>query len=471
MLVIKVIGHEHFYGLTDVLRLFWGGISEKRDEGLILASEGPDITIISEVRDGKVYTYLEGKKAVYEDDGVDLPVNREVKRVLYKKLVELTGREFPWGSLTGIRPTLVALEENLNPEALSSKYLVREDKAELACKTAARESEILKVIPEDSLNVYVGVPFCPTRCEYCSFISQDIVKHMDRLPPYEDALEREIKLVSSHITKPVKTIYMGGGTPTVFGDKEFEKIIRAIKEYLPMDSTTEFTVEAGRPDTLNDFKLDVMRDAGIERICINPQTMNSETLSKLGRSHTATDVVKMFELARKKGFGNINMDLIAGLKYETADDYIDSLKKVIDLGPDNITIHTLYKKRRAVMTRDDVMDRDGTRMGTDEAVREGYIILEDNGYEPYYMYRQKDTGHGLENTGFARKGKECLYNVAMMTDKRSVLSFGAGGVSKRIFDGGRLERCPCIKDAMGYIRSVEQMAERKIAFFEGSQYL
>ncbi|MCQ2532183.1 MAG: coproporphyrinogen dehydrogenase HemZ [Saccharofermentans sp.] len=471
MVRVELIGHEHFYGLTDVLRLFWTGVSENRDEGYVSTLEGPDITIISEAKDGVVVTYQKGTTPSTEDNRSDLPINREVKRSLYIFLQKLTGRSYPWGSLTGIRPTLVAEEENYNAKELSRKYCVREDKAELACKTALKEKEILDKIPEDTLGIYVGVPFCPSRCEYCSFISQDIVKHMDRLPLYAAALEKEIRMVASQIKKPVNSVYMGGGTPTVFDNKEFGQVISVIREYIPMNSDTEITVEAGRPDTLNEYKLDAMRDAGIERICINPQTMNSETLSKLGRRHTAEDVIRMYELARSKGFTNINMDLIAGLKYETEDDYLASLNKVMELEPDNITVHTLYKKRRAVMTIDDVMDLEGTRRGTDKAVAEGYVSLMSHGYEPYYMSRQKDTGHGLETTGFSKANKACYYNVAMMTDKRSVLSFGAGGVSKRIFDQGRLERCPCIKDAMGYINSVEQMAERKIAFFEGSCYL
>lgn len=471
MLKVKLIGHENFYGLTDVIRLFWGGVSENRPAGFVSSSEGPDMVIISEVRAGEVITYLEGEEPVWSGISAILPVNREVKRSLYLFLSKMTGKHFPWGSLTGIRPTLVALEEYCNPNMLVDKYCVREDKAKLACATALRESDILSRIPEDSLGIYVGVPFCPTRCEYCSFISQDIVKHMDRLPPYAKALQHEIRRISEHMTKPVNSIYMGGGTPTVFDNKEFGEIIQTIVEAILHDSNTEITVEAGRPDTLNEYKMDVMRDAGIERICINPQTMRSETLSKLGRTHTAEDVLKMYELARKKGFTNINMDLIAGLKYETPDDYLFSLNKVMELEPDNITVHTLYKKRRANMSREDVMDAQGERIGTDAAVAEGYLLLADKGYESYYMYRQKDTGHGLENIGFAKRGKECHYNVAMMTDKRSVLSFGAGGVSKRIFDQGRLERCPCIKDAMGYIRSVDEMAERKINFFEGSNSL
>lgn len=471
MIRIELIGHENFYGLTDVLRLFWSGVSENRQEGFVSSSNGPDMTIISEVRDGHVFTYPKGEKPQKSVLTGDLPVNREVKRSLYVFLKELTGRSFPWGSLTGIRPTLVAEEESYNPEMLMSKYCVREDKAKLACSTASKEREILSKIPEDTLGVYIGVPFCPTRCEYCSFISQDILKHMDRLPPYAQALEREISLIAPNIKKPVNSIYMGGGTPTVFDNKEFGRIVEVIRSSFPIDANTEITIEAGRPDTLNEYKFDAMRDAGIERICINPQTMNSTTLSKLGRNHTSDDVIAMYELARKKGFSNINMDLIAGLKYETEKDYLDSLNRVMSLQPDNITVHTLYKKRRAVMTMEDVMDLEGTRTGTDKAVAEGYIRLKEKGYNPYYMYRQKDTGHGLENTGFSQSGKECYYNVAMMTDKRSVLSFGAGGVSKRIFDGGRLERCPCIKDAMGYMRSVDEMAERKLQFFEGSSFL
>jgi oxygen-independent coproporphyrinogen-3 oxidase len=295
---------------------------------------------------------------------------------------------------------------------------------------------------------------------------------MDRLANYEAALEREIKTTAPLIKRPVSAIYVGGGTPTVFEEKEFASLLDCIYSNLNISSECEVTVEAGRPDTITDGKLIAMRDHGITRICINPQTMRSETLIKLGRKHTAEDTVRVYRKAESMGFDLINMDLIAGLPYENADEHVKSTKSLIELSPANITVHTLYKKRRASISREQVMDLYKTRGELDNCVAESYDLLKEAGYHPYYMYRQKDTGHGLENTGFAKGNTGSVYNVAMMSDARDVLSFGAGGMSKRCFkqEGEkhkhRVERCPTIKDALTYIERVEEMAEKKIAFFE-----
>lgn len=467
--MIKVIlkGHDSFYGIGDVLRLFFSGIVENREEGFVKANSEEELTIISEVSGDKVYTYEEGKVKT-EDSLPPIDIKRAVKRSLYSFLCAKTNTSYPWGCLTGIRPTVVSLEENQNPEELTRKYLVREDKAKLACITGTNEEELLKSVDSNGINVYVGVPFCPSRCEYCSFIAKDVIHHLKMLGEYENAVCTELKSVGTYLktNRHVETLYLGGGTPTVFSDIEFGKLISDIRNELPLEKNKEFTCEAGRPDTITEYKLDAMKDGGVNRICINPQTMRSETLLKLNRRHTAEDIVRVYELARKRNFDVINMDLIAGLKYESADDFVNSVKTLIALEPENITVHTLYKKRRASMSREDVIDAIRERGEVDMAVKLGYELLMDAGYVPYYMYRQKDTGHGLENIGFAKKGTECLYNVAMMTDKRDVLSFGAGGMSKRVFEGNRYERCSSTKDVHSYIREPLKYASKKIEFFE-----
>lgn len=446
MLKIELIGHDNYYGLSDVVRLFYGPCVEHREEGYLTCEYGPDMVIKSEVH-----------------DGTGLPVNRQVKRDLYAKLAAISGKSFPWGCLTGIRPTIVAKEEGYDPKSLVDKYFVREDKARLAADTAMLENDIaLKA--SSKLNIYTGVPFCPGRCEYCSFVAEDSTKHLNRLSDYADAIIKEMNLLTPIIKEAPGTIYMGGGTPTVFGDKDFDRVVNAMAESFKPGMGTEFTVEAGRPDTITESKLSSMRAAGVNRICINPQTMRDETLQKLNRRHTSEDVIKVYELARQKGFDVINMDLIAGLKYETADDFLNSIKKVIMLDPENITIHTLYKKRRARMTRDDVIIAH-QRGDIDGALRTAYEMLYDKGYIPYYMYRQKDTELGLENVGFCKPGTHNIYNVAMMSENCSVLSVGAGGMSKRAFKDKRYERCSCIKDISLYMNKVEEMASKKIDFF------
>ncbi|MBR3340275.1 MAG: coproporphyrinogen dehydrogenase HemZ [Clostridiales bacterium] len=469
MFEVILKGHDKYYGVSDVVRMFFGVPEELKDEGKVVAPEGPDIRITNELLpDGRSVTYSEDK--VYEFEGGLLEPGREIKRSLYLALSDITSQRMPWGCLTGIRPTLVACEEE-DAKALEDKYFVRPDKAKLAFETSREEQRILSLVPEESLCIYVGIPFCPSRCEYCSFISSDISCHMDRLVNYEAALEREISLIASSIKRPVSAVYVGGGTPTVFEEKEFASLLDCMFLNLNITPECEVTVEAGRPDTITDGKLLAMKDHGITRICINPQTMRSETLLKLGRKHTAEDIVRVYRKAEDTGFDLINMDLIAGLPYENADEHVKSTKRLIELSPANITVHTLYKKRRASISREQVMDLYKTRGELDNCVAESYDLLKEAGYRPYYMYRQKDTGHGLENTGFAKGNTGSLYNVAMMSDARDVLSFGAGGMSKRCFkqEGEkhkhRVERCPTIKDALTYIERVEEMAEKKIAFF------
>lgn len=472
MLKVILEGHDKYYGLTDIVRMFFGEVSEDHGNSCVIAEDGPDVTLVNTLeKDGSSVTLVSGTGKRYAFDGPALEVGREVKRSLYLALTDITGIEMPWGCLSGIRPTLVASEED-SAEELTKKYLVREDKAALGFETAREELRLLELIPAEDLNIYVGVPFCPSRCSYCSFISQDISHHMGRLGEYEAALEKEIRTLAPSLKRKVSSLYMGGGTPTVFNDEQFARILDCMFSSIRIDKDCEVTIEAGRPDTITGYKLDAMREHGIGRICINPQTMRDETLSKLGRLHTSSDIVRAYEQAKERGFEVINMDLIAGLPHETGDDFVKSVAKLIELDPGNITIHTLYKKRRAALSKETVLGRDDDRGDIDAAVRKGYRLLYEAGYHPYYLYRQKDTGHGLENTGFAKGDTGCLYNVAMMSDARDVLSFGAGGMSKRCFEQEgttskhRVERCPTVKDVLTYIGRSEEAAERKARFFE-----
>ena len=469
MLEVILKGHEKYYCVSDVVRLFYDDLCEDKEHGRVTAGTGPDITMVCSLgEDGRSVTTYGGKS--FESEGEPIEAGREIRRSLYLALCEVSGRTMPWGCLTGIRPTLVAYEEK-TPANLTERYYVSPEKAELACRTAEEELRLTELIPEEDINIYVGIPFCPTRCSYCSFISQDISHHMNRLTAYEEALESEIRLLAPKIGRRVSSLYVGGGTPTVLPETEFRALLDCIYEVIGIDDKCEVTIEAGRPDTITEDKLIAMREHGITRICINPQTMNSATLAKLNRRHTAEDIVRVYEQARDMGFESINMDLIAGLPYETADDFVRSLEQVIDLAPANITIHTLYKKRRAELSKETVLDRNDSRGSLADAVSAGYRLLDGAGYHPYYMYRQKDTGHGLENTGFAKGDTGCIYNVAMMTDMRDVLSFGAGSSSKRCFrqEGyeykRRVERCFTTKNAIEYIKDYAKAAEKKAEFF------
>ena len=469
MLEVKLKGHDKYYCVSDVVRLFYDGLCEDREHVAVTAESGPDMVITCELEPGGSSVTYCGDKA-YVPEGEPLEAGREIRRSLYLALCDISGRTMPWGCLTGIRPTLVAYEEK-TPDRLIERYYVSPDKAMLACRTAEEELRLTELIPEEDLNIYIGIPFCPTRCSYCSFISQDISHHMNRLTSYEDALESEIRLLAPRIGRRVSSVYVGGGTPTVLPETEFRSLLDCMYSEIAIDGNCEVTIEAGRPDTITEDKLLAMREHGITRICINPQTMNSDTLVRLNRKHTAEDIVRIYEMAKAMGFDSINMDLIAGLPYETAEDFTKSLGRVIELDPANITIHTLYKKRRAELSKETVLDRNESRGSLADAVKEGYEMLYEAGYHPYYMYRQKDTGHGLENTGFAKGDTGCIYNVAMMTDMRDVLSFGAGSSSKRCFrqEGEeykrRVERCFTTKNAIEYIKDYAKAAERKAEFF------
>ena len=537
MITVCCEGHDFYYPICDVLRLFCGtvpkqqenlvvaefvgGVPDKDISGSVFGSKvrgaisGPDgnpsvcslsggdpfreLRIVSRVTETSVETFVEDiaceelRIAVMRED-LSLPLNREVKRQLYFLLSRVTGKAFPWGSLTGIRPTQVA-RELFREEEMTSIYGVREDKAHLAFVTRDGEDAVLKDSDPESLHVYIGIPFCPTRCSYCSFISQEAPRKRELLPLYVDAVLREMDLVLPGIGRPIETLYIGGGTPTVLDEVLFERFIKGVFAHPQLSHLKEVCVEAGRPDTITERKLQVLRDHGVSRICINPQTLCDATLLRVGRQHSAEDFEQAFSLARGMGFDVVNTDLIAGLPGESSAEFCASLSRIVEMGPENITVHSLYKKRRADLSREDVVrmeQEDLLRM--EEMLGFAFSTLTAAGYAPYYMYKQKDTIGGHENVGYQRGGTACLYNVAMMSDLRSVLSFGAGGMSKRVFLGddrkdeqrdeqrfeqkaegtvllpknpvnARVERCSCIKDPIQYIQNVETMAEKKRAFF------
>lgn len=497
-IIVRFEGHAFYYPVCDVLRLFTGEIP-KEEEGRVVcdatavfpgreelfSSEGV-LNIVSRVSGKSVETFVEGAPQFHADNKDQaLPPNREVKRQLYFLLSGLLEKHFPWGSLTGIRPTQVA-RELLSEEDMHEIYGVRRDKAHLAFLTRDREDAVLSRSPSEMLHVYIGIPFCPSRCSYCSFISQEAPKKTELLPGYVDAVLKELDLVLPKITSKIETLYIGGGTPTVLPEVLFEKFMRGVLSHPEFKEIKESCVEAGRPDTISEQKLSILSELGVRRICINPQTLCDATLQRVGRKHSAKDFADVFEMARSMGFPVINTDLIAGLPGETTEEFCESLMKIIELRPENVTVHSLSKKRRSSLKREEVVrSEDAGIERVEEMLSFASRKLMEAGYAPYYMYKQKDTIGGHENTGYCFDGTECIYNVAMMSDLRSVLSFGAGGMSKQVFLSSpaendssgastanvRIERCPCIKEPTQYISEVGAMAERKIRFFEGDVHL
>lgn len=463
---VKLIGHNFVFPVSDVLRLFYGEC-KSIDSGVLSAGDDTETTIISSLSGNTVATWIEGSSERFciTDEGDGIPPKREVKRQLYYLLSKMLGHSFPWGSLTGIRPTVVAREVK-SAQELSDKYFVREDKALLAMATAAAEDRILEKAAPDMFCGYIGVPFCRSRCSYCSFISQDASSHLKLLKPYSEAVINEIETFLLDNPHKLSCLYVGGGTPTVFDDDTFRSFLQKACKALNASEIPEITVEAGRADSITNHKLRTLKDLGVHRICINPQTLSDKTLSHLGRNHSVADFYRAYDAARKIGFTTINTDLIAGLPEEKAEDFITSLEGVLSLEPENITVHTLSKKKKADIAQDihKYESQEETRE-LDQMLSYANARLKEKGYHPYYLYRQKDTLGGHENTGYTKPGHSCLYNVAMMSDQRSILAFGAGSVSKYNCSGSKLERCPNVRDTQEYINRSAEMALRKQRFF------
>ena len=392
------------------------------------------------------------------------------KHMLYEMLSEYTGTSLPWGELIGIRPTKIAmsrLKDGDTPEEaalyMQREHLVSREKAELAAEIAQRERKILSGIHyENVYSLYVGIPFCPTTCLYCSFTSFPLASWRDRVDEYLDALEREMEASAPLMEgKILDTLYIGGGTPTTLEPAQSERLIGMIRQYFDLSSLREFTVEAGRPDSINAEKLEVLKRCGVGRISVNPQTMRDRTLKLIGRQHSAGQTEDAFRLAREAGFDNSNMDIILGLPGETQEDVQYTIDEIKALGPDDLTVHSLAVKRASRLQKWIEKNGFSSINNTDESMKIAARGAADMGMHPYYLYRQKNMSGNFENVGYAADGKAGIYNILIMEEKQSILALGAGSISKGVFPGGRIERCDDAKEVAVYIANIEEMIERK----------
>jgi len=393
----------------------------------------------------------------------------DLKRNIYINLLKLGNKELPWGTLTGIRPTKIVMEMLENDMSLEDikkhlkeVYLVSDKRIKLCTDTAKNEFNILKKIDyKNGYSLYIGIPFCPTRCLYCSFTSYSIAQWKKDTDTYVEALCKELLAVSKmYKGKKLQTIYMGGGTPTSLEGYQLSKILNVVKKNFDLSNLLELTVEAGRPDSITREKLESLKEVGVDRISINPQTMQQKTLDLIGRHHTIEDIFESYKLAREVGFENINMDFIIGLNGETLEDVIDSFKKVRTFTPESVTIHSLALKRAARLNTEnkrEIMDNDLILSMINTATDTCF----DLGLEPYYLYRQKNMAGNLENIGFSKPGKECLYNILIMEEKQTIIACGAGTSSKIVFGDGRIERIENVKDPKLYIERLDEMIMRK----------
>lgn len=408
----------------------------------------------------------------------------KIKRRLYVILKALTGQGLPWGSLTGIRPAKIALtllSEGMEEEAIHAYmrelYFTSEEKARLCVEIAAREQKLLALLPKETsssrknrlnkdYSLYVGIPFCPTTCLYCSFTSYPIEKWTKRISEYLDALFQELDYVADRAGRYPSTVYVGGGTPTSLSAEHLERFMEKLTSTFDCTGAVEFTVEAGRPDSITREKLLVLKKYGVTRISINPQTMNQKTLDLIGRRHTVEEVRERFLLAREMGFDNINMDLIVGLPKEDATDVQRTMEAVQALAPDSLTVHSLAIKRASRLNTMRDTYKDYPIIGTQEIIDMTARYAREMGLEPYYLYRQKNMAGNFENVGYAKPGKACIYNILIMEEQQTIFGCGAGTTTKWVIPGeNRIERVETVKNVEQYIDRIDEMIERKRRLF------
>lgn len=413
---------------------------------------------------------LEGGEDYDQEEDRKVRKNK-LKQVLYKLLSQATGQTLPWGNLTGIRPTKIAMgliESGMSnaqaAEYMRNTYFTSNEKTALAITIANRERELLKDIDyENGYSLYVGIPFCPSICLYCSFSSSPLERWRDQVDAYLDALLKELDFIAEAMKdKVLDTIYIGGGTPTTLEPYQIRRLLSHISEKFPVEQVKEYTVEAGRPDSITREKLQALREFPVTRISVNPQTMNQATLDLIGRKHTVEDTRHAFALARECGFDNINMDLIVGLPGEQKEDVQRTLEEVKKLDPDSLTVHSLAVKRAARLNMFKDQYQEMGFINNQEIMNLAMEYAHDCQMEPYYLYRQKNMCGNLENIGYAKVDKAGIYNILIMEEKQSILAAGAGASTKFVFQNGeRIERAENVKDVANYISRIDEMIERK----------
>lgn len=475
MINIKLQDIDMEYELKELLKLFTGEFAingdQAQEDTVEIKVDFEGLKVNADYRNGQIWLEEKMDEKSYAENAKK-ESKRAVKVLAYKAMRTLLEKDLPWGILTGIRPTKIVHEmmdagmdvESMKAE-LCDKYLLDEQKISLLIDIATTERKFIYPVDEKKISIYVSIPFCPTRCVYCSFPSHILSKWGHLMGDYLKALDFEIRETAKIIKKKgleIETVYIGGGTPTTLDAGELEFLIDSLKKNLDLSKIKEFTVEAGRPDTIDETKLKALRKMGIGRISINPQTMNDETLEKIGRSHTSKDIKDIYQMARELGFTNINMDLILGLPDETPEMVKNTLEEIKKLDPDSLTVHTMAIKRASKLNQcieeyelskyNDMVDM----------INISSRYAAEIGMKPYYMYRQKYMLGNLENIGYSKEGFECIYNMQIMEEKQSIIALGAGGISKVFYPAeNRLERIPNVKNIEHYIPRVGEMVERK----------
>ncbi|MBF7095881.1 coproporphyrinogen dehydrogenase HemZ [Alkalibacter mobilis] len=397
----------------------------------------------------------------------------QLKIFLYDSLSIVTGRKLKWGTLTGIRPARIAHKKLLEGKScqgvlneISTEYRVGGRETEMLVSIAKKEIRELYPLNVKKYSLYINIPFCPGRCSYCSFITYDAVNNEQMLEKYLESLVIEIEKMGKFLNESafeLETVYVGGGTPTVLNKIQIHRLMKAIHDNFDTSSLVEFTFEAGRPDTITNDKLDVLKEWNIDRISINPQTFNENTLNKIGRSHSIEEFRNAFKMVKAHKFRTVNCDMIIGLEDENSSDMIETAIEISKLEPENITVHSLSLKNSSRLKKESGTDFFSSHKDVDHAAKTIYDIFVKSGYEPYYMYRQKYSINNGENIGYAKEGHNGIYNMAIMSDKRTIIGLGAGSSGKLYSPSNdRLVRLETVKNLSIYIEDIEKIVERKI---------
>ena len=481
------IGKDYKYELEKLCRLFLpfrkfqflsdaGAVDYSADYCIYSAtatSEGTELKVKL-----KLLEQVEEREAMLPDSGEDSNTlcERKLALMIFDCFKAITGYNAPWGILTGVRPAKLlgklALE---NGEEMAVKYFkdelcVSDKKTALCLECHKKEERAVAESKPDSYSLYISIPFCPSRCSYCSFVSHSVEQAKKLIPQYVDLLLEELKHTAALANRcglKLMTVYIGGGTPTALSAEQLTRIFDTVKEFFDLSALVEYTVEAGRPDTVTRDKLMAIKNGGATRISINPQTMNDEVLKAIGRRHTVLDTVKAFQLARECGFDNINMDLIAGLSGDTLESFCNSVDRCVELEPENVTVHSLSMKRASNLSGAGFSFDAEHGTDAEKMVDYAYTKLSENGIRPYYMYRQSKTIGNLENVGYCKDGYEGLYNVYIMDETHTILACGASGVTKlREPNGNNIERIFNFKYPYEYISQFDTILKRKDAIIE-----
>ena len=479
-----VVNHDYAAEAANIIRLFYGKVqidimnfeALENNQSLFQADE----ILIKSLLDYKdeaitvkaILSLQDGEKEYTEEYSICTEKQKKeaVKLTMYKLLSEVHNKTYPWGILTGIRPVKIVhelMDKDCNEEFIEAymmdKHLVSKEKAQLAVEIAKRERSFIYPLDMKNVSIYIGIPFCPTRCHYCSFTSNSLKTCGGLVEGYLSALIFEMEQTHAFMNKynlKVETMYIGGGTPTSLNEEQLDRLLTKATELFG-DHLKEFTCEAGRPDTITEGKLKVLKQKGVTRISINPQTMNDETLVTIGRAHNSEETIQSFKLARSLGFDNINMDIILGLPGEGIEHLERTLKEIEKLQPESLTVHTMAIKRASIINenQNNISDKGNTT----EMMKLTVEYARKQVLHPYYLYRQKNMIENLENIGYSKAGYECIYNIQIIEEKQTNIAFGADAITKTVYtDENRIERQANIKDIQLYISRIQEQVDKKL---------